>query len=278
MYITNIARIRGHCKKGVGFLVSYGDLERALSLERFGRYLDWSAGDRARAIELYTLNTRISESLYTPLQMLEVALRNRIHAVMTEAWHEDWFRDEGFLLGKWQPGQLAKAIEEVREERKEPTPGRIVAALTFSFWTAMFGKDYETLWRTTLHRIGSHPDGEGLRLRPARADPHLAEPHRAPRADHRVEPAQALREDHRTDRLALPVSGRMVRGPQPLSGGVPARGNRLARRRRPGVTAAVFSWPSSPSNRPSRDRAASAVPSRSPCRRARRPRSHRLSP
>jgi hypothetical protein len=140
-----------------------GGLEQALSLERFGRYLAWAAGDRARAIELYTLNTKLSESLYTPLQMLEVALRNRIHAVMTEARHENWFHESGVLLGKWQPDQIAKAIEEVRESRREPTPGRSVAALTFSFWTAMFGKEYETLWQTTLHRIGSRPDGKGLR-------------------------------------------------------------------------------------------------------------------
>ena len=138
-------------------------LEQALSLERFGRYLDWAAGDRARAIELYTLNTRISESLYTPLQMLEVALRNRIHAVLTEARHEDWFHDAGFLTAS-QAEQLAKAIEDVRDgAKREPTPGRIVAALTFGFWTAMFGPEYETLWQTTLHRIARRPDGKGLR-------------------------------------------------------------------------------------------------------------------
>ena len=164
MYVTNIARTVENCKERVGSLFSRGGgLEQALSLEQFGRYLDWAAGDRARAIELYTLNTRISESLYTPLQMLEVALRNRIHAVMTEARHEDWFHDAGFLLTASQADQLAKAVEDVREGgRREPTPGRIVAALTFSFWTAMLGKDYETLWRTTLHRIGSHPDGKGF--------------------------------------------------------------------------------------------------------------------
>ncbi|PZM50167.1 hypothetical protein DOL99_00240, partial [Salmonella enterica subsp. enterica serovar Derby] len=67
----------------VGKPVSYEALEMALSLERFGRYMDWAKDDRTRAIELYTLNTLISESLYTPLQMLEVALRNRIHVVMT---------------------------------------------------------------------------------------------------------------------------------------------------------------------------------------------------
>ena len=53
-------------------------MEQALSLERFGRYLDWAAGDRARAIELYTLNTQISESLYTPLQMLEALLPRQL--------------------------------------------------------------------------------------------------------------------------------------------------------------------------------------------------------
>ena len=71
---------------------AFADLEHALSLERFGRYLAWANGDRTRAVELYTLNTRVSESLYTPLQMLEVTLRNRIHAVMQDAHHETWFR------------------------------------------------------------------------------------------------------------------------------------------------------------------------------------------
>jgi hypothetical protein len=110
----------------------------------------------------YVPKFKLSESLYTHLQMLEVALCNRIHAMMTEARHEDSFHDAGFFLDKWQPDQL---------ERKEPTPGRIVTALTFSFWTAMFGKDYEKLWRTTLYRIGSHPNGKGLlaRISPARS-------------------------------------------------------------------------------------------------------------
>ena len=71
---------------------SHADLELILSLDGFGRYLAWAGGDRERAIELYTLNTRISESLYIPLQSLELSLRNRIHVVMTEAFGgEGWF-------------------------------------------------------------------------------------------------------------------------------------------------------------------------------------------
>jgi hypothetical protein len=141
----------------------YAELEQALSTERFSRYLTWAIGDRARAVELYTLNTRISESLYTPLQMLEVALRNRIHSVLTEARNERWFEDEGFLSGERQPQQLAKAIEDIGANNKEPTPGRVVSELTFSFWTAMFGKGYETLWQQTLHQIARRPEGKGVR-------------------------------------------------------------------------------------------------------------------
>lgn len=94
------------------FRVSHADLENALSLERFARYQAWADGDRERAIALYTLNTRISESLYIPLQTLEIVLRNRIHAVMTTARHEGWFHDRGVLLGDRQPEQLAKAIQD----------------------------------------------------------------------------------------------------------------------------------------------------------------------
>lgn len=138
-------------------------LEQALSLERFGRYVAWAGGDRDRAVALYTLNTRLSECLYIPLQTLEVALRNRVHVVMTAARHEGWFHDAGCLLGSYQPEQLASAIAEIEGAGKEPTPGRIVAALTFSFWTAMFGSDYETLWQKVLHRIVAPSAPKGLK-------------------------------------------------------------------------------------------------------------------
>ena len=142
---------------------SYEDIEIALSLERFARYLEWAAGDRTLALELYALNTRISEALYTPLQMLEVALRNRVHAVMTEARRERWFDDEEFLVIENQRHQLAKAIGDVTKEGKEPTSGQLVAALTFSFWTSMLSPAYEDLWQTTLHRIARREDGKRLR-------------------------------------------------------------------------------------------------------------------
>ncbi|MEA2887570.1 MAG: hypothetical protein QOD11_1930 [Bradyrhizobium sp.] len=142
--------------------IPYADLELTYSSERFARYLAWADGDRNRAVELYTLNTQISEVLYIPLQTLELALRNRIHGIITEALHDRWFDADGFLRGDRQPGQLEKAINDIKNTGRE-APGRIVAELTFSFWTAMFGTCYEDFWQTTLHRIGKKSNGKGLR-------------------------------------------------------------------------------------------------------------------
>lgn len=144
-------------------MINIDEIEKALSLERFNRYVEWAAGDRKRALELYTLNTRLSEVLYVPLQMLEVVLRNRIHAVMTEAGYEQWFQDDKFLAVSHQREQLPKAIADLHDDGKEPTPGRIIAALTFSFWTSMVSPAYEELWQTTLHRIARRENGKGLR-------------------------------------------------------------------------------------------------------------------
>lgn len=143
--------------------MTHENFEEALSLERFGRYLAWAAGERGRAIELYSLNTCLSESLYTPLQTLEVALRNRIHTVLADARGEEWFKDETIILGPYQPGQVADAVAELEGAKKPVTAGRVVAALTFSFWTTMFNKDYEVLWQQTLHLIADPSAPKGLK-------------------------------------------------------------------------------------------------------------------
>jgi hypothetical protein len=138
------------------------DLEQALSLERLARYINWAGGNRTRAIELYTLNTRISESLYTPLQALELSLRNRIHTVMSEKHGERWFEASDLLLVPHQREQVANAVTALIKDGKAPLPGRVVAALTFSFWTAMISPAYEDLWRSTLNAVATKQDGKRL--------------------------------------------------------------------------------------------------------------------
>ena len=144
--------------------MTHENFEEALSLERFGRYLAWAADDRGQAIALYSLNTRLSECLYTPLQTLEVALRNRIHSVLTVTKGADWYSDTaGVLLVAHQSDQVAKAIEELARAGKPLTAGGVIASLTFSFWTSMFNKDYETLWQQILYRIADSHAPKGLK-------------------------------------------------------------------------------------------------------------------
>jgi hypothetical protein len=137
-------------------------IEAALSSERLARYLAWAAGDQAAALTLYTLNTQLSEALYTPLQVLELALRNRVHVVMAETHGVRWFDEKELLKVAHQRQQLRSALATLKKERKEPTPGRVVAGLTFSFWTAMLSPDYEDLGRATLNGIARKADGRGL--------------------------------------------------------------------------------------------------------------------
>ncbi len=139
-------------------------LEQALSPERFARYLAWADQDRSFAVDLYGSNTRISESLYTPLQTLEVVLRNRIHVVLAAQYGEHWFdASTGIVVGPYQGGQVEKAIEALGKDGKEVTGGGVVSGLTFSFWTTMFHKDYETLWQQVLHRIADTGAPRGLK-------------------------------------------------------------------------------------------------------------------
>lgn len=137
-------------------------LEAALSADRFARYLDWASDDHARARDLYNLNARLCEALYIPLHAFEVALRNRIDGVMSAAHGARWFEDPAVVVQPRQQEQVAAAIDDLARDDKPDDPGRVVAALTFSFWTSFFGRDYEDLWRGTLNAIAARPDGRGL--------------------------------------------------------------------------------------------------------------------
>jgi len=146
----------------VASAVAHADaVEAALSLERFARYVAWADGDRQSAVELYSLNTQVSEALYVPLQALEVALRNRIHTIMAETHGPGWFHPEATHVTDRQAEQVQAAIADLTAERKPIEDGRVVAALTFSFWTSMFGRKQDDLWKRTLHRIATR-DGRFL--------------------------------------------------------------------------------------------------------------------
>lgn len=136
-------------------------LEADFSAERFERYLEWANRDKAYAFQLYALNTALSEVLYSPIHMLEVALRNRFHTVLSERYGTDWF-EQPALLSENLRTQIEKAKADLSNDKRDHSPGRIVAAVTFGFWTQFLGVEYDTLWQTTTHKIAAKPDGKGV--------------------------------------------------------------------------------------------------------------------
>lgn len=126
------------------------ELREALSAPRLNKYETWVEGDQDQAISLYTLNVTISEALYTPLHILEITLRNAIHDRMTSLHGEAWFANTEIIDHRFQKQKIADVLKKFGGEASD---GKIVAELTFGFWTALFGKHYASLWGQDLRPI-----------------------------------------------------------------------------------------------------------------------------
>jgi len=118
----------------------YKKLEAVLSEDRLSAY---GKDDPGRCIVMarYLWNMAICESLYSPLQMFEVALRNAIHrAWITFSKVDTWY--DSVPLAPWGHKQVGGAKQKISTS-KPVTPGRVVAELHFGFWTSMFESHYE---------------------------------------------------------------------------------------------------------------------------------------
>jgi len=127
-------------------------LERSLSQERLGPYLDLANGNRTYAIRLYEWNTKLSEAFYSAIQGFEVTLRNAIHEVMAdELQREDWY--DAIPLHEEHRQWVNRAKDRVADNGHEITPGRVIAELMFGFWVALTNTDYaQALWDQHVHK------------------------------------------------------------------------------------------------------------------------------
>jgi len=126
------------------------DLEKLLSKKRLSTYYNLFPSDKEKAIEYYRLNTQISESLYPLLSNLEITLRNSIHnSFIIHFKSTDWF--SGFK----QPelfDQVNVAKRKILTGHNQMTTDKVVAELTFGFWTALFNKQYaKDLWKPLMY-------------------------------------------------------------------------------------------------------------------------------
>lgn len=127
-------------------------LERTISRARLEKYLIEMKGDLDAALELYEYNIRVSEAFYTPLQNLEICLRNTIDQCMSGVYGADWFHNGVAGLTMDAQNEVLAAYQELGDQENTP-PGAVIAELKFAFWVGLLAPKYDsTLWRKALYR------------------------------------------------------------------------------------------------------------------------------
>lgn len=121
-------------------------LRESLSEPRFSTYLSRANGDEAFAFALYLYNARLAKSFLFPLSVAEVTLRNAVDVVLRQLFGVEWHQAANLqsVLTEGSRCALDKAKGRARSNER----GKVIAELTFDFWSNMFRNDYGDLWRT----------------------------------------------------------------------------------------------------------------------------------
>ena len=136
-------------------------LRLTLSKSRITRYMNECNGDFTSAMRLYHWNSKISESLYIPLQMWEVSLRNRLNGFLIWKYNQKWPYNERLRrnLTRNDYRRLTESIERQSQERRL-SPNNvpvdpIVADLSAGFWVSLLSTSYDVpfVWRYNIQRL-----------------------------------------------------------------------------------------------------------------------------
>jgi hypothetical protein len=149
------------------------EIEQAFDRERLDSY-STPDGNPLGMVTTYFWNVALCKELYPVLGGVEVTMRNAIHDTLVVSRNApDWY-DEPGLLGPREAEAIRKAKQDIVAAGKAIVPGRVVAAVTFGFWTGMLSSLY-----------GESPKGTPLWTRDGNALLGVAFPHLAPRLRHR---------------------------------------------------------------------------------------------
>lgn len=130
--------------------MNWNDLEKHFSTARLGRYRNSCGGDEARAARAYVSNMLLAEAMMPMLNVLEIALKNGIHRRLTLAYgRSDWWEAwAGNIDFQWHSKEVGSAKDKLNRRAEAVTPDKIIAELTFGFWSSLFNVRLQTvLWK-----------------------------------------------------------------------------------------------------------------------------------
>ncbi|MAD40949.1 MAG: hypothetical protein CL623_00950 [Arcobacter sp.] len=100
-------------------------------------------------LNTYNNNLKKSKSLYIPLSILEVSLRNSINSLFERLYSRGWLVNEASFLKYKELKKITIAKSKISENSEAISKDKLVSELTFGFWTALFQSSYDDKMRFT---------------------------------------------------------------------------------------------------------------------------------
>ena len=128
-------------------------IRQALSNPRLDAYRAHSSEDELDIVARYAWNMALGASLYVPLHLLEVTLRNALHTAITHhhGGNERWFQLRHAFHAEKTWDIVNQVLNKTPNLSAPDAPGRVVAALDFGFWTTLLTSGYGRPPSVTLH-------------------------------------------------------------------------------------------------------------------------------
>lgn len=124
--------------------MNFAEFQNIVSQERLQRYLIACGRDEDKTIHLYKKNVLVSLEVFAVVGAFEIALRNAIDRIMTEAYGNDWLRDAilpGGIFDIPQCRDHARIIRSAYEKMMSYgvySHGSLLAKMEFGVWKYMF--------------------------------------------------------------------------------------------------------------------------------------------
>ena len=125
----------------------------AFSPARIDPYLRTAQLDGTHAVDHYQWNLQVSEAFYPALSILEISLRNALHAQLQIRYgRADWWN-----VAPLESRHLAKVRSAEAEVRRRKgtnmSADDIIAELSFGLWVSLLSRTYDRdFWVPALHK------------------------------------------------------------------------------------------------------------------------------
>jgi len=120
-------------------------IQKYITNQRFATYSD---------LDEYKYNLKKSKHLYIPLSIVEVTLRNSINELYEKYYGRGWIINEASFLHQKELQKICDAKSKLNDRNEIINKDKLVAELTFGFWTGLFKTLYDKQMRVnTLKQI-----------------------------------------------------------------------------------------------------------------------------